>query len=131
MEKLHGIEILYRLLEGFPGSTDNKKYPCNAGNPSLIPGSGRFPKGMATHSNILAWKIPWTEEPGGLPTWGLRVRPNRAANTWASLVVQSVRNLPAVQEIWVQSLDDRILWGREWQPIPLFLPGELFVEQRT
>ena len=25
-------------------------------------------KGMATHSSILAWRIPWTEEPGGLPT---------------------------------------------------------------
>ena len=27
-------------------------------------------KGMATHSNILAWEIPWTEEPGGLPSMG-------------------------------------------------------------
>ena len=33
----------------------------------LIPGSGRSLKeGMATHSSILAWRIPWTEEPGGL-----------------------------------------------------------------
>ena len=32
-----------------------------------IPGSGRSPgEGMATHSSILAWRIPWTEEPGGL-----------------------------------------------------------------
>ena len=29
-------------------------------------------KGMATHSSILAWKIPWTEEPGGLPSMGLQ-----------------------------------------------------------
>ena len=27
-------------------------------------------KGMATHSNILAWRIPWTEEPGRLSAWG-------------------------------------------------------------
>ena len=27
-------------------------------------------KGMATYSNILAWRIPWTEEPGGLQTMG-------------------------------------------------------------
>ena len=27
-------------------------------------------KGMATHSSILAWRIPWTEEPGGLPFMG-------------------------------------------------------------
>ena len=32
---------------------------------------------MATHSNILAWRIPWTEEPGGLQSMGLqRVRPD-------------------------------------------------------
>ena len=29
-------------------------------------------KGMATHSNILAWRIPWTEEPGGLQSTGLQ-----------------------------------------------------------
>ena len=29
-------------------------------------------KGMATHSSILAWKTPWTEEPGGLPSLGLK-----------------------------------------------------------
>ena len=29
-------------------------------------------KEMATHSNILAWRIPWTEEPGGLQPMGLR-----------------------------------------------------------
>ena len=34
-------------------------------------------KGMATHSSILAWRIPWTEEPGGLKCMGLqRVRPD-------------------------------------------------------
>ena len=29
-------------------------------------------KGMATHSSILAWRIPWTEEPGGLSPWGCK-----------------------------------------------------------
>ena len=29
-------------------------------------------KGTATHSSILAWRIPWTEEPGGLPSMGLQ-----------------------------------------------------------
>ena len=43
-----------------------------------IPGSGMCPeKGMATRSSILAWRIPWTEEPGGLQSIGLqRVGPN-------------------------------------------------------
>ena len=36
----------------------------------MLPGSeDALEKGMATHSSILAWKIPWTEEPGGSP-WG-------------------------------------------------------------
>ena len=42
----------------------------------LIPGLGRSPgEGMAPHSSILAWRIPWTEEPGGPQSIGLqRVR---------------------------------------------------------
>ena len=40
-------------------------------------------KGMATHSSILAWRIPWTEEPGGPQSMGLqRVRHDRATNTY-------------------------------------------------
>ena len=36
-----------------------------------IPGSGRSPGGgMATHSSILVWRIPWTEKPGGLQSMG-------------------------------------------------------------
>ena len=39
---------------------------CNAGNPGLIVGwEDPLEMGMATHSSILAWRIPWTEEPGG------------------------------------------------------------------
>ena len=39
-------------------------------------------KGLATHSSILAWRIPWTEEPGGLLNTGSqRVRHDRATNT--------------------------------------------------
>ena len=49
-----------------------KNLPANAGGVGLIPGSERSPeKEMATHSNILAWKIPWTEEPGRLQSMGL------------------------------------------------------------
>ena len=47
---------------GFPGSSVVKNPPANAGDVGLIPGLGRSPKGGATHSSILAWKIPWTEE---------------------------------------------------------------------
>ena len=39
--------------------------------PSLGP-EDPLEKGMATHASILAWRIPWTEEPGGLPSMGSR-----------------------------------------------------------
>ena len=56
----------------FPGSSDGKKSPYNAGDPGSIPGLGRSPleKGMVTQSSILTWRIPWTEEPGGLQSMG-------------------------------------------------------------
>jgi len=42
-------------------------------------------KGMATHSSILAWRVPWTEEPGGLQSVGLqRVEHDGATNTFTS-----------------------------------------------
>ena len=44
-----------------------KNLTANAGDTGLIPGKGRsLEKGMVTHSSILAWEIPLTEEPGGL-----------------------------------------------------------------
>ena len=60
-----------------------KESACNAGNPSSIARSGRYlEKGMATHSSILSWRIPWREEPGRLQCMGSqRVGHNWATNT--------------------------------------------------
>ena len=61
-------------------------------------------KVMAPHSSTLAWKIPWTEEPGRLQyTGSLRVEHN-----WAISL----------------SLFTFVHWRRKWQPTPVFLPGE-------
>ena len=49
---------------------------------------------------------------------------------WASLVTQTVKNLPAMKETWVRSLGWEIPWRRAWQPTPVFLPGE-FHGQRS
>ena len=50
-----------------------KNLPANTGDASSIPGLGRSLKeNMATHSSILALRIPWTEEPGGLQSTGLQ-----------------------------------------------------------
>ena len=52
---------------GFSGGKGVKNPPDNAGDTGSIPGSGGFPgPEMVTNSNILAWEIPWTEEPGRL-----------------------------------------------------------------
>ena len=49
-------------IRDFPGGSDGKESTCNVGDLSLIPGLGRSPeKGKATHSSILAWRIPRTE----------------------------------------------------------------------
>ena len=54
-------------LKGFPGGSEVKASARHAGDLGSIPGSGTSPgEEMATHSSILAWRIPWTEEPGGL-----------------------------------------------------------------
>ena len=59
---------------------------------------------MAPHSSTLAWKIPWTEEPGRLQSMGsLRVEPDCASSL---------------------SLFTFMHWRRKWQPTPVFLPGE-------
>ena len=55
----------------FPGGPDSKASVYNAGDPDSVRGSGRSPgEGKATHSSTLAWKMPWTEEPGGLQSMG-------------------------------------------------------------
>ena len=52
---------------GFPGGSTGEESACNAGDLGSIPGlEDPSEQGMATHSSILAWRIPWTEKPGGL-----------------------------------------------------------------
>ena len=52
----------------------------DAGDVALIMGGKDLPEEeMAVHSSILAWKVSWTEEPGGLSLWNLRVRHDWAA----------------------------------------------------
>ena len=62
---------------GFPGSSVGKESACNAGDPGLIPGLGRLPgEGIGYPSQY----------------------------SWAFLVAQLVKDLPAMRETWVQSL---------------------------
>ena len=65
---------------------------------------GKMEKAMAPHSSTLAWKIPWTEEPGRLQSIGSL----RVGHDWATSL----------------SLFSFMHWRRKWQPTPVFLPGE-------
>ena len=51
---------------GFLGDSDGKEFAGSAGDRGWIPGSGRSPTEGKGSSSILVWRIPWTEEPGGL-----------------------------------------------------------------
>ena len=75
------IRYFYRIL-GLPWWLSGKESACSAGNPGLIPGSGRSPgEGMATPSSLLACKVPWTEEPVGYSPWG---RKELAMTAWVN-----------------------------------------------
>ena len=59
------------LISGSQVAQMVKNIPANAGNAGSISGSERpLEKEMATHSSILAWRIPWTEKPVGLQSRG-------------------------------------------------------------
>ena len=63
---------------GFPDGSVAKEAACNAGDPGLIPGSGRFPPGEG-----IGYPLPYS---------------------WASLVAQRLKNPPAMRETWVRFL---------------------------
>ena len=73
---LRGPSLKYTrliLTTGFPGGSDGKEPAYIAGDPGSILGrEDPLEKEMATHSSTLAWKIPWTEEPGRLQSMGLQ-----------------------------------------------------------
>ena len=58
-----GASLVAQLVKNLP-TVQESAY--NAGDLDTIPGLGRSPGEMATHSGLLAWEIPWTEELGGL-----------------------------------------------------------------
>ena len=82
---------------GFPNSSVGKESACNARDPSSIPGSGRSP------GEGISYPLQYS---------------------WASLVAQLVKNLPAMRETWVRSLGWEDPWRWEGLPTPVFWPGE-------
>ena len=59
--------LSFGLFQGFPGGSDGKDLSAmQETRVRSLSQEGPLEKGMATHSGIFAWEIPWTEEPGGL-----------------------------------------------------------------
>ena len=86
MGSVPSISMHCRDRSGLPQWLSGKETACNAGDTGdtdLILGSGSsLEEGMATHSSILAWRIPWTEDPGGLQSVELqRVGHNKQLST--------------------------------------------------
>ena len=103
-------------------------------------------KEMATHSIVLAWRIPGTGEPGGLLSMGS----NRGGHYWSDLAAAAVHRFGETNgnplqysclensmdsgawwaavhgvaqiQTWLKRLS--MHWRRKWQPTPVFLPGE-------
>ena len=82
---------------GFPHSSVGKNSTCNAGDPGLIPESGRSSR------EGIGYTVQYS---------------------WTSLVVQLVKKPPAMQETWIQFPVGKIPWRRERLPPPVFWPGE-------
>ena len=61
---------------------------------------------MAPHSSTLAWKIPWSEEPGRLQSYGVAKSRTQLSNFTLTEIFTFMQ------------------WRRKWQPTPVFLPGE-------
>ena len=62
---------MHKVLSGFPGGSDSKESAYNVGDQVQSLGwKDLLEKGMATQSSILPWRIPWTEDHGGLQSMG-------------------------------------------------------------
>ena len=96
-------------------------------------------KEMATHSIVLAWRLPGMGDPGGLPSMGShRVRHDwsnlaAAAGTmyFGFLVAQMVKNLPAMWETWVWSLGQEGALEKGMATNSVFLHGEFHGQEES
>ena len=91
------LPITLIIIWGFTHSLVGKESACHAGDPGLIPGLEK------SAGEGIGYPLQYS---------------------WASLVAQLVKSLPAMWETWVRSLGWKIPWRRERQPTPVFWPGE-------
>ena len=88
-------------VRGFPGWLSGKRIRLQCRRPRFHHWVRKIPWRWATHSSTLAWRIPWTEKPGGLQPMGLqRVRNDWARTPWAyrRTTVQNSASLLSLEE---------------------------------
>ena len=95
------------LKRGFPCGSVGKESTCSVGDQGVIP----------------RLEIPWRRERLPTPVFWPREF-HRRYSPWASLVVPSVKHLPAMRRPGFDPWVGKILWRRKWQPTPVLLPGK-------
>ena len=84
---LWSLEMVCTLVRGFTSGSVVKNLPAMQETwVQSLGGENPLEEGIATHSSILAWKIPWTEEPGGLQSMGSY----RVGRNWAHILVMTL-----------------------------------------
>ena len=92
---------IFHFIHAFPGGSVVK----NTGNTCLIPGYGRSSGGdLATHSSILAWKIPWTKEPGRLQS----IESQRVRHDWVTKYNITHQKRKGIRKDWPKAKDSII-----------------------
>ena len=120
---------LHFIFLGFPGGSDGKESACNARDPGWIPGLGKWPGKGNVNPLQYSWRIPWTEEPGGLLAMGSqRVGHNTTERLTLSLILSQWTNIH-INPSDATNFDHYIfppLWLRCFNQIAVFISSQKF-----
>ena len=104
---------------GFTGDSDSKESACNSGDLVRSPSwEDPLEEEMPTQSSILAWRIPWTEEPGGLQSMGSQ----RVGHDWVTKHIQQGVDVKASSPSSSHPLLPAMSTGPFSVSVSLFLP---------
>ena len=100
---------------GFPGGASGKEPTCQCRwhLETWVPSLGwedLLEEGMATHHSILAWKIPWTEEPGGLQS----IASQRVRHDWSNLAHTHTENSNGIRNLVTNASDSANIYVSDW-----------------
>ena len=104
------------VISGFPGSSAGKEFTCNAGDPGLTPRmEDLLEEGKATHSSILAWRIPWTKSMGS----------QRVRHDWATFTFWSSQLCTLYKLLLCERNSRKLLFSKRGYKQHLLVPDTL------